>query len=365
MKDYTHIIEVRLYDGETPVNEFRYINDTTIKIGSRNGRSQGTLFVPDSARVRRMHAVLQYDDALDKWELVDCTGGDKCDVQLRCEDGLFTPISKRVGPPAAHRVVVVEFPFTIKLGEPAYTLHFELIEIRDEAQRGAAFSRVVESFAAEKAALLETIGRVREILGKGSGVDVESAAHQVSGERGELAALASQTHDTASRANRRIEELEAEAVILRQYAIAGATFAGMRDEIALPVSSWPHVGEFAAFLAGAVTMHRRMGGEQGVPNHLDADGRDASVDPRPGDVWVIDGRPWVVKLPDPRFIPAPNMRPEIELENCDTLRRSKSILRSVWTLFAAPHTFVRNLNEPTQLPIDEKDPDRPSLAQVG
>jgi len=171
--------------------------------------------------------------------------------------------------------------------------------------------------------------------------------------------------DDAQRAGARLAELEAEAVILRQYAIAGATFAGMRDEIALPIGSWPHVGEFAAFLAGAVTMHRRMGDEQDAPNHLDADGRDASVDPRPGDVWVIDGRPWIVKLPDPRWIPAPNTRLAIELENCDALRRSKSILRSVWTLFTAPHTFVRNLNEPTQPAVDEGDPDRPSLAQVG
>lgn len=173
--------------------------------------------------------------------------------------------------------------------------------------------------------------------------------------------------DDAQRAGARVAELEAEAAILRQYAITGATFAGMRDEIILPVGSWPHVGKFAAFLAGAVTMHRRMSGEheQEAPNHLDTDGRDASRDPKPGDVWVIDGRPWIVKLPGPRFLPAPNVRPEIELENCDSRRVGKSILRTVWPLFVAPHTFIRNLNELTQPPIDKHDPELPSLAQVG
>lgn len=92
----------------------------------------------------------------------------------------------------------------------------------------------------------------------------------------------------------RLSGLEAEAAILRQYAITGATFAGMHDEIVLPVGSWPHVGEFAALLAGVVTMHRRMSGGQDAPNHLDTDGRDASRDPKPGDVWKIEGRPWIV-----------------------------------------------------------------------
>jgi len=171
--------------------------------------------------------------------------------------------------------------------------------------------------------------------------------------------------DDAQRAGARVAELEAEAAILRQYAITGATFAGMRDEIILPVGSWPHVGKFAAFLAGAVTMHRRMSGEQEAPNHLAADGRNAAADPKPGDVWVINGRPWIVKRQDPRLVPVPNVKPEIELENCDSRRIGKSISRAAWALFVAPHTFVRNLNEPTQPPIDESDPDRPSLAQVG
>lgn len=169
--------------------------------------------------------------------------------------------------------------------------------------------------------------------------------------------------DDAQRAGARLAELEAEAAILRQYAIAGATFAGMRDEIALPVGSWPHVGEFAAFLAGAVTMHRRMGGEQDAPNHLDADGRDASIDPRPGDVWVIDGRPWIVK--DTSTLIRSEPQPWVELSNCDINGKPMCIRRPAWSLFAAPHTFLLNLNEPAQPSGGEGDPDRPSLAQVG
>jgi len=83
-----------------------------------------------------------------------------------------------------------------------------------------------------------------------------------------------------------------------------------------------------AALRHDLKMHKLMTREE-VPNHLDTDGRDASRDPKPGDVWVIDGRPWIVRLPDPRFIPAPNVQPAIELENCDMRRVDKSILRTV------------------------------------
>jgi hypothetical protein len=137
----------------------------------------------------------------------------------------------------------------------------------------------------------------------------------------------------------------------------------MRDEIALPIGSWPHVGEFAAFLAGAVTMHRRMGDEQDAPNHLDADGRDASRNPKPGDLWIIDGRPWIVK--DTSTLIRSEPQPWVELSNCDINGKPMCIRRSAWSLFVASHTFVRNLNEPAQPPVDEGDPDRPSLAQVG
>lgn len=144
----------------------------------------------------------------------------------------------------------------------------------------------------------------------------------------------------------------------------------------MPIGSWPHVGEFSARLASAVTMHRRIGGEQDTPNHLDADGRDASLDPRVGDVWMIDKRPWFVgkirRKDETRYLneapiaPASSCKDDrIVLENASPTTSDQSISRFMWEFFVIHHTFVRNLHGTAKPPVDGSDSDRPSLAQVG